>query len=86
MAELHKFQDDVRSDTGRAKPIGARHLDENFRIVRISLSESLASFLYIKENFPQPDTLDFVVPPPGAESIPVFSGGQFSHWAETEEC
>ena len=86
MADLHKFQDDVRSDEGRAKPIGARHLDENFKVVRIKLSSSLAGFLTIKENFPQPDELDFVVPPPSGQSAPVFVNGQFSQWMPIRSC
>lgn len=88
MADLHKFQDDVRSDEGRAKPIGARHLDENFKVVRIKLSSSLAGFLTIKENYPQPDELDFIVPPPGSgdEYAPVFANGQFSQWMRIREC
>lgn len=86
MAELHKFQDDVRSDEGRAKPIGARHLDDNFKIVRLKLSDSLSGFLRIKENFPQPDELDFVVPPPSGQSVPMFAGGQFSQWVPVTEC
>jgi hypothetical protein len=88
MADLHKFQDDVRSDEGRAKPVGARHLDENFKVVRLKLSSSLEGFLTIKENFPQPDELEFVTAPPsnGSQYAPVFVNGQFSQWMKISEC
>lgn len=87
MAELHKFQDDVRSEENRAKPVGARYLDENFRMVRLKLSDSVAGFLRIKENSPQPDEIEIVPPPSdGSEYAPVFANGQFSGWKRIRQC
>jgi hypothetical protein len=86
MADLHKFLDDVRSAEGRAAPIGARHLDENFNIVKLKVSSALSGFIYIKENYPQPNELDFVVPPPSGDSVPMFSGGVFSQWITVRSC
>jgi hypothetical protein len=88
MADLHKFQDDVRSDEGRAKPIGARHLDDNFGTVRLKLSANLSGFLKITENFPKPDELEFVTAPPsnGSQYAPVFVNGQFSQWMKISAC
>jgi hypothetical protein len=86
MAELHKFQDDAKTAEKRVQPIGARHLDENFKMVWLDLSDSLKSFLTLTESPGVRPVLDFVTQPPSAESVPVFSGGQFMEWRETEEC
>jgi hypothetical protein len=86
MAELYKFRDDCLTDEGRAKPVKARMLDENFKTVRLELSDSLKSWLKIVQTPGSPDMLDFVIQPPSAEALPVFVGGQFSRWETTEEC
>lgn len=86
MAELHKFRDDAKTPEQRVKPIGAQHLDDNFRTVRLELSDSLASFLKIVQAPGVPDKLDFVTPPPSAMSVPVFSGGRFREWTEADQC
>lgn len=86
MAELHKFRDDTKSREQRIEPIRAKHLDDNFRTVRLKLSESLATFLKIVEKPGVQDELDFVTQPPSAESVPVFINGEFSEWKQTGEC
>jgi hypothetical protein len=86
MAELHKFKDDCQTPENRPKPIKAQELDDNFKTVRVQLSASLSSWLKIVQTPGSPDQLDFVTPPPSAESIPTFSGGVFSGWTQTEEC
>ena len=86
MAELHKFVDDCRTDADRAKPAKARLIDENFRTVRLELSDAMKSFLKIVQTPGAADVLDFVTQPPSAEAVPVFSGGRFSRWETTEEC
>jgi len=86
MAELHKFKDDTKTAKQRAEPIVARHLDENFDTVRLELSDSLKTFLKITQSPGVADKLDFVTQPPSAESVPIFTGGLFDRWEETEEC
>lgn len=61
MGELHKFRDDVRSEAGRVKPVMSRALDDNFAIVRLKVSDSLAALLRIKDNSPLSDSLELAV-------------------------
>jgi hypothetical protein len=86
VAELHKFKDDTKSPEQRVAPIGAQHLDDNFKQVWLDMSDSLKTFLKITEAPGVRPILDFVDQPPSAESVPVFSGGVFLEWRETEEC
>lgn len=86
MAELHKFQDDARSDENRAKPIKSRLLDDNFRIVRLKIADNLTGFLEIKENSPQPDELSLALSiPTTGKRILGFNNGVLTLF-EVEEC
>lgn len=86
MANLHRFQGDVTTEGGRVLPVRARYLDENFQAVRLKLSDQLRGFLQIKENFPEQDELEFVVPPPSGEAVPAFKNGVFSRWINVKLC
>ena len=87
MAELHKFQDDVRSEEDRSKPIKVRHLDDNFTIVRTKIATNLEGFIRIKETAPKSDEIEFVTAPPSSgEYAAVFRNGVFAEWMEIDEC
>jgi len=88
MAELHKFQDDIKSTESRAKPIVARYLDDNFEKVKLKVADNLSNFIRIKENSPKSDEIEFVIAPPtdGNQYAPVFVNGQFSEWIRVREC
>jgi hypothetical protein len=58
MGELHKFKDDVRTAEGKRKAISAKALDNNFQVVRLRVSSSLAALLRVKDNSPQADSLE----------------------------
>jgi hypothetical protein len=86
MADLHKFQDDVRSDEGRAKPISARRIDENFQIVRLKIADNLTGFLEITQNSPQADELRLSLSiPTSGKRILGFNNGTLTLF-EVEEC
>lgn len=74
MAELHKFQDAVRSEENRSKPVVSRYLDENFIIVRLKISTGLASLFKISENSPKSDELDLNVAATGSFIVTVQNG------------
>ena len=74
MAELHKFQDDVRSEQNRAKPVKARPLDENFAIVRTQVGKSLESLFKITENAPKSDELDLNAAATGSFIVTIQNG------------
>ena len=61
MGELHKFKDDVRTETGRVKPVMAQALDDNFKIVRIKVADNLSGLIRIKDNSPTADSLELAV-------------------------
>jgi len=86
MADLHKFQDDVRSEENRAKPIKSRALDENFKIVRLKVATNLEGFLKIKDNAPNADELELALTIPSTGKVLLgFNNGSLTLF-ETEEC
>jgi hypothetical protein len=86
MAELHKFQDDAKDKKKAVGPLVARHMDENWKTVRLELSDSLKSFLQRIETPGVPDRLDFVTQPPSAAAIAVFQAGRFLEWRTISVC
>lgn len=86
MADLHKFQDDAQSKEDRVKPVKARMLDENFRTVRLKLSDKFALAFRITQSAAQSDVLDLSlsVPTSGKHILGV-EDGQLKFF-ETDEC
>jgi hypothetical protein len=86
MAELHKFRDDAKTDADKAKPIGTRHLDENFKTVRLELGSAVAALFEIKQAPGKPDELVLSpsVPTSGRLVLGV-QDGQLTFF-ETDEC
>jgi hypothetical protein len=83
---LHRFEDQVQSAEGRKKPVPARKLDENFKVVRLKVSKAAGKLLKVQENFPQSDelTLTFEIPAKG-HYVLGFVDGQVYLW-ETAKC
>lgn len=86
MAELHRFQDQAKTAEGRAKPIPAQKLDENFTVCRLRVVGAIADMFKIQDNFPKSDELQlaFNVPPQGTYVLG-FVDGVFS-LIEATEC
>jgi hypothetical protein len=84
MAELHKFQDDAKTADDRVKPIVARHIDENFKTVRLELDELLKAVFEIEENPGVADKLKLKTGHPSNAVLGISAGVVL--WIDTDEC
>lgn len=86
MAELHEFRDDAKSKEDRVKPIIARHLDENFKTVRLKLDSTVEAVFKIVETPGVNDMLALAdgAPTSGTWALAVVEG--VLTFVETEEC
>ncbi len=101
MADLHRFEDDAKTASGRTKPISAKTIDDNFRVCRTKIAgddDSQAS-LEIVENFPQADEIRFKGFTGGEKPYPTIPGAYFRaisvndegvagdpYWQKFEDC
>jgi hypothetical protein len=84
MADLHKFQDDAKDKTKAVGPISARHLDENFKTVRLELDDLLKAVFEIEQNPGVADKLKLKTGSPSNAVLGISAGVVL--WIQTDEC